>query len=78
MSGKAGQVAERVGDVLGDVPGPIGDVIDLSPAVVKLIEEIKDAVSATGAGGKKITRQEARRIVRAALALVPKLLDVLL
>lgn len=49
------------------------ELIALSPKAAALIDQISTAASPEGEGGKKITRAEAGRIIRAALALVQQL-----
>lgn len=46
------------------------ELVNLSPKAVELVTEIREATNKLGDAGAKVTKAEARRIIRAALALV--------
>ncbi len=49
------------------------EIVHLSPKAATLIDQIASASAPDSEGGRKITRGEAKRVLRAALALVSQL-----
>jgi hypothetical protein len=45
------------------------ELVELPAEIIALVAEVKDATSASSAGGTKVTREERRRIIRAAMQL---------